>query len=322
MTTLRRLAFGSAATAYAVIVLGFIVRITGSGMGCGDDWPLCNGRIIPPLDDVATLIEWGHRLSVLALSALTFTVLGVAVLSRADRRGSGPHATLRPALLAVVLLVAQALIGALAVKLELPAWTVILHLGVAMALLATLMVVGFRAGAADSVSTAPAPAPAPGAGSRALNRRGIIAAGALGAATVLLGAVTANLGAALACQGFPLCSGTIWPAAAESGLPQIHWIHRLLAYALFFHLMGLAVLLQRGGGRGGVEAPKRMVTAAWVAFGIAGAQVAAGAVMVLLVLPPAWRTLHAALGTAVWVALVYLVWVGSGQRSAVSNQHP
>ncbi len=306
MTTLRRLAFTTAAFAYAVIVLGFVVRITGSGMGCGDDWPLCNGRIIPPLDDVATLIEWGHRLTVLALSALAFAVLGVAVLSRANRggAGSGPHGTLRPAVLAVALLVAQALIGALAVKLKLPAWTVIIHLGVAMALLATLMVVGFRAGVADSVSTVP------GAGSRALNQRGILVAGALGAATVLFGALTANLGAALACQGFPLCSGTIWPAAAESGLPQIHWVHRLLAYALFLHLLGLAVLLQRGEGEGEGEgeAPQRIVTAAWVAFGIAAAQVAAGAVMVVLVLPPAWRTLHAALGTAVWVALVYLVW--------------
>ncbi len=241
MKTLRRLAFTTAAFAYAVIVLGFVVRITGSGMGCGDDWPLCNGRIIPPLDDVATLIEWGHRLTVLALSALAFAVLGGAVLSRADRGGSGPHGTLRPAVLAVVLLVAQALIGALAVKLELPAWTVVIHLGVAMALLATLMVVGFRAGVADSVSTVP------GTGSRALNQRGILVAGALGAATVLFGALTANLGAALACQGFPLCSGTIWPAAAESGLPQIHWVHRLLAYALFLHLLVLAVLLQRRG---------------------------------------------------------------------------
>ncbi len=305
MKTLRRLAFTTAAFAYAVIVLGFVVRITGSGMGCGDDWPLCNGRIIPPLDDVATLIEWGHRLTVLALSALAFAVLGVAVLSRAEGGGSGPHGTLRPAVLAVVLLVAQALIGALAVKLELPAWTVIIHLGVAMALLATLMVVGFRAGVADSVSTFP------GAGSRALNQRGILIAGALGAATVLFGALTANLGAALACQGFPLCSGTIWPAAAEGGLPQIHWVHRLLAYALFLHLLGLAVLLQRR------EVPKRIITATWAAFGIAAAQVAAGAVMVLLVLPPAWRTLHAALGTAVWVALVYLVWVGSDQRSGI-----
>ena len=309
MKTLRRLAFTTAAFAYAVIVLGFVVRITGSGMGCGDDWPLCNGRIIPPLDDVATLIEYAHRLSVLALTTLVVATLGLAFTQRGNQGGGGPEGTLRPAVLAVVLLVAQALIGALAVKLELPAWTVIIHLGVAMTLLATLMVVGFRAGVADSVNTVP------GAGSRALNQRGILVAGALGAATVLFGALTANLGAALACQGFPLCSGTIWPAAAESGLPQIHWVHRLLAYALFLHLLGLAVLLQRGEAEGEGEAPQRIVTAAWVAFGIAAAQVAAGAVMVLLVLPPAWRTLHAALGTAVWVALVYLVWVGSDQRS-------
>jgi heme A synthase len=54
MKTLKTLAFTSAGFAFALIVLGALVRITGSGMGCGDDWPLCNGRLIPALDDFQT----------------------------------------------------------------------------------------------------------------------------------------------------------------------------------------------------------------------------------------------------------------------------
>ncbi|MBA2458138.1 MAG: COX15/CtaA family protein, partial [Gemmatimonadales bacterium] len=41
---LRRVAWSGAGLAFGLIVLGGIVRITGSGMGCGDHWPRCNGE--------------------------------------------------------------------------------------------------------------------------------------------------------------------------------------------------------------------------------------------------------------------------------------
>ena len=40
---------------------------------------------------------------------------------------------------------------------------------------------------------------------------------------------------------------------------------------------------------------------------------AVGAVMVLSILLPVWRGLHAALGTGVWVGLVWLGWVSGGK---------
>ena len=43
MTVTRRLAYLALFLAYAQIVFGAIVRITDSGMGCGDHWPKCNG---------------------------------------------------------------------------------------------------------------------------------------------------------------------------------------------------------------------------------------------------------------------------------------
>ncbi len=45
-----RLAWSAAACTYLLIILGAIVRITGSGMGCGEHWPLCNGKLLPPLE--------------------------------------------------------------------------------------------------------------------------------------------------------------------------------------------------------------------------------------------------------------------------------
>src|SRR5206468_10470269 len=107
-----RLAWLTAVCTYLLIVLGAIVRITGSGLGCGDHWPLCNGHLLPPLDDIGTVIEWSHRLVAALLSVL---VLALAVM---DWRRS---------LLAVGLLVLQIGLGAVTVKLGLPPCRVVLR---------------------------------------------------------------------------------------------------------------------------------------------------------------------------------------------------
>jgi heme A synthase len=46
-----------------VILWGAVVRATGSGAGCGNHWPACNGQIIPYPKSIETLIEFGHRVS-------------------------------------------------------------------------------------------------------------------------------------------------------------------------------------------------------------------------------------------------------------------
>src|SRR5580765_1378209 len=70
MKSLKTLAFLTAGFAYALIVLGAVVRITESGMGCGDHWPLCNGQLIPSFADYHTIIEYAHRIAALGLFAL------------------------------------------------------------------------------------------------------------------------------------------------------------------------------------------------------------------------------------------------------------
>src|SRR6266508_4383179 len=87
-----RLAWTADACTYLLIVLGAVVRITGSGMGCGDHWPLCLGKLFPPLDDIGTLIEWNHRLAAAAVSVLVVALAGYAWRLRRDT-GHGNRGT-------------------------------------------------------------------------------------------------------------------------------------------------------------------------------------------------------------------------------------
>jgi heme A synthase len=267
----RRLAWSAALTCYALIVLGGVVRITGSGLGCGNHWPLCNARLLPPLD-LPTIIEYGHRLVAGAVSFLVLALGWVTWLARrgADRRlQSAPS---RAPYLAVALLILQVTLGAITVKLDLPPWTVILHLGTAMLLFATLL---FAARQSLTPGTPGAPGLRPGLGT---------AVTALIFATVLLGALTANLGAASACLGFPLCNGQVIPEGNR--FQYIQWAHRLLAYSLGVAAVIWAVRSRTRGPR-------------WV-LALVLAQVGVAAAMVLEGLPEGLRVLHVAVGAAVW----------------------
>ena len=265
------LAWTAAAATYLLIVLGAVVRITGSGMGCGDHWPLCNGHLFPPLSDIGTVIEWSHRLVAALVSVLVVALAGYAWwLSRRSSSGNpglppGVSGSPRAPFVALGLLILQIALGAITVKLALPPWTVILHLGTAMVLLATLLV---------------AASPHPLSPTTALLSLAFV--------TVLFGALTANLGAAAACTGFPLCNNQIWPSGGS--LAVIQWIHRLLAYTL---TAGVVVWAVRSGR-----------AQAWGVAALVLVQVTLGAATVLLGLPPALQAAHVAVGAAVWAGLL------------------
>ena len=288
-----RLARTAAILTYLLIILGAIVRITGSGLGCGEHWPLCNGTLLPPLD-LPTLIEYGHRLVAAGVSVLVTALAAHAWWLRKGAGSREQYAPGRTAYVALGLLVVQVLLGAVTVKLSLPPWTVILHLGTAMLLLATLLVASRTANLTPGATPTPGASPgiteapiAPGSRPGLVGIVGLV----MGFATVLLGALTANLGAASACVGFPLCNGQVIPAG--NYLQVVHWVHRLLAYTLFGYVLWWAVSTKRRG--------------AWYVVGLVTLQVVVAAAMVLLALPPPLQAAHVAVGTAVWAGLVLAV---------------
>ena len=86
---------------------GAFVRATGSGAGCGSHWPLCNGQVVPQAEQVATLVEFSHRI----MSGLA--MIGVLVLLiwafRAYPKG---HPVRFGAVASAVFIILEALVGA------------------------------------------------------------------------------------------------------------------------------------------------------------------------------------------------------------------
>ena len=231
------LAWIAAACAYLLIVLGAVVRISGSGMGCGNHWPLCNGHLVPPLNDIPTVIEWSHRLVAGVVSIL---VVGLVVL---DWRRAWP---------ALALLIVQIILGAVTVKTGLTPALVVLHLATAMLLLAALIVAarGVRPGSAILL--------------------------ALTFVTVVFGALTANLGAMASCGGFPLCNGQLIPTAGPlAWVHWVHRLlaYSVAGYAIWW----MARDQRRAGWVLGIVLLQITIAATMIALGFPGALQAAHA---------------------------------------------
>ncbi len=113
---LERFAWAVLAYNILVILWGAVVRATGSGAGCGDHWPLCNGTVLPINPRVATVIEFTHRM----MSGFTL-VLVLALVAWVFRGTVKRHLARWMAAAAVLLTLNEALLGALLVKLGLTA---------------------------------------------------------------------------------------------------------------------------------------------------------------------------------------------------------
>lgn len=111
-----KFAWGVLAVNLLVILWGAVVRATGSGAGCGDHWPICNGAVIPPAPQVATLIEFFHRIT----SGIAL-ILVVVMLVAAFRTFAKGHPARTSAVLSMVFMLTESLVGAFIVLMRLTA---------------------------------------------------------------------------------------------------------------------------------------------------------------------------------------------------------
>src|SRR5271166_1448285 len=109
---LRRYAWFVVGWNIAVILWGAVVRATGSGAGCGNHWPLCNGEVIPTSPRIATLIEFTHRAMT---GGAMITIFALLIWTFNATRGH--HLARFTAVASTVLLLNEAFLGDLLVKL-------------------------------------------------------------------------------------------------------------------------------------------------------------------------------------------------------------
>jgi heme A synthase len=306
MRGVRRAAAAAFVVACLHLVFGAIVRISGSGMGCGDHWPKCYGYWFPPFSRPDLVVEVSHRyLASILLLALVAVVI-VAWRARAEPGIGGRGGVLRAAALGVTLGVAAALLGAVTVKLGNAPFATLAHWTVAMSLVATTVAALIRAGGLGGTA-------ARRGGVTAKTKRAAFGGAAMALLTVVMGGLTAKYpGAAVSCQAFPLCGRNPDVAAAAV---HVQLTHRVLAFLVVLHLLGLAIAVFR---RDEASVAKRAAATA-AALGVL--QLVVAAAMVLWHLPPVLRSLHEATGVSVWIAafaLAYLARIGSGSSAVAS----
>jgi heme A synthase len=281
----RRLTIATALVLYALIVMGGIVRVTDSGLGC-PDWPLCHGRLLPPLE-ITALIEFGHRIIAALSGVLVLATVFIAVRRYRDR----PLVVL-PAAAVIAIMVIQVPIGGLVVATELEPLVVAFHLGTAMLILANALalavVVHQPVGGVSAASTRHSPVLP-------------MVAGAVLLGVLLSGALVVGGDASYACPDWPLCQGRLLPLTGVALPVIIHFFHRGMV-ALVSILIVLVVVRAMRKWQS-----IRGVTSWATLLGIFFfAQVLVGALQVWLVLPALLRVLHLATATATWTAIVVL----------------
>ncbi|RIX53043.1 heme A synthase [Paenibacillus nanensis] len=264
MVTGRFRAFAVAACIGMLLVLlaGALVTNTESGRGCGDDWPLCNGKFIPAYT-FESMLEYSHRV-VSGLEGLL--VLGVTIATyrmyRKDRsRYKEPHYYASAALLFTIV---QALMGAAAVMWPQSPPVLAIHFGISLvAFAATMLLViwTYRAKHGnDTKMFAVAPSIMPRALWTAIYCYVVI----------YLGAFIRHTDSAGGCEGWPLCNGQVVPEL--EGATGAVFIHRVAALLLAIAVVGLYVHIKKVSPReAGLANAARWVVILIVAQVLSGA---------------------------------------------------
>ena len=285
---LRRLAWGVVGYNVLVILWGALVRATGSGAGCGNNWPLCNGVAIPVSPTLHTMIEFTHRQMVTGDVIAILTML--VWTFRATLRGAAARWF---AVISTVLLVNEAFLGAMLVKLgyvtgnQSVGRVVLLSIHLSN----TLLLLGALTLTARMLGT--------GQLWRGLRARGTDKVVALvGVAATLIVGVSGSL-AALGDTLFP--SASLQAALAADLDVHSPWLLRLRGLHPASALVAAAFVVWLV-----VRARAHRLPGARLILGLVALQFVLGVADVLL-LAPAWMQMVHLLGADVyWVALVML----------------
>jgi cytochrome c oxidase assembly protein subunit 15 len=289
---LRRFAVATVVYNLAVIVWGAFVRATGSGAGCGDHWPMCNGEVLPRPRTLEMFIEFTHRIT------SGISLVGVAaLLAMAFRWAPKGHPVRRGAVFSGALIVSEALLGAGLVLFRLVAgntsmtraWFGAAHLVNTFALVAALTLTAWWSYGHRRLDTA--------------SRPGLTGLYAAALAATLAVAVTGSI-AALGDTLFPARSFA--EGYAQDFSSGAHLLLRLRIWHPVVALGATAVVL--AGAVAGYLATRRPATR-WLGValvGVVAVQLCLGLANVFLLAPVPLQLAHLLVADVLWVTLVLL----------------
>ncbi len=295
MTTKRFERYVWIVLGYTIIVIlwGAFVRATGSGAGCGNHWPLCNGEVIPRAPLLETIIEISHRLT---SGLLLILIVGLTFFSfRLYPKG---HIVRRGAVLTLLFVIIEALFGAALVLLELVAHNASLTraFSVSLHLVNTLVLVGAITLTGMWVRGIAAPD---------FNGRGRMLT------WVIIGVVmTLLLGAS---GGIAALGDTLFPVTTfAEGLAQdldmtanvllrLRVLHPVIAIATGIVMVVVSQVIAQMNPVAGTRKASRVLLAAYVG------QLGLGAINIVLLAPIPIQLLHLLLADVIWIAFVVLV---------------
>ena len=244
----RRLLTATILATFALIVIGGVVRVSDSGLGCGAEgsgtqgWPLCGGRLLPFLQE-HQVIEFSHRVAATVIVVLIGALAFMAFRRLRDRRW-----LVRGVVAAGILVLAQAILGGLTVEHGLHTAFVAAHLGLAMLLLGLLITLRRLAQDASKRRR--------WTRSRALRCDHGRAPSCCCSLTIIAGGYVAGteeegtpgqpvIGAHLACgTEFPTCLGKFMPFS-YGRLVDIQLTHRLLMYLTAIAVLAMTAVAVR-----------------------------------------------------------------------------
>ncbi|MET0614730.1 MAG: COX15/CtaA family protein [Thermoleophilaceae bacterium] len=291
---MRRLVLATGIATFVLIIVGGVVRVSDSGLGCGPagsgfhGWPFCNGDVVPGVN-LHSIVEYTHR----AVAGIV-TILIVAIVVQAWRRH---REYLVPAIGLLGLVLAQAALGGATVEDNLEEAYVAAHLCLAMLLLGGLIWL-YRAVSGATVTDGGPRIRVLGIAASVAVLCTIVAGGYM-AGTQNYGRADYQLGdgAHHACgKEFPTCNGDFMPFG-KARLVDIHLTHRAFMYLAAILVTSLVVVAIRRG-----------VLTRW-AWGLAAllvVQILVGALNVWLDEYELMIVLHLALGTLLWAGTLGL----------------
>jgi heme A synthase len=301
----RRLADLTALVTFLLIVVGGVVRVSASGLGCGpggsgtEGWPLCGGQVIPFVGNENRVIEFSHRL------LATVVVVMIALLCwRAYRELRDRPWALRGSLAAAVLVLVQAGLGGLTVEHSLAEELVAAHLGTAMLLLGLLLWLAAKARSEERAGEAERRPVAirglkPFAAAATVLLFCAIVAGGYMAGTEEEGVndVGPNIaGAHLACgHMFPECGDGKFLPFGNNRLTDIHLTHRAFVYLATIAIIALIAVAFARGSRDRLLAVGALLLFCQVLLGAMNVWLGEHAVLIVA---------HLATATLLWAAVL------------------